>query len=62
MAIVIFKINASITDELIKLANKDYGGFVDKTEMTRDKVLHPHHCFSAFIKRDTCSLDDSFLQ
>ena len=45
----------------MKLANENYGRFVDKAEMTRDKVLLARHCFSAFVKRDIRSLHDSFF-
>ena len=46
---------------MIKLANEDYGRFVDKAEMARDKVLVGRLCFSAFVKRDIRTLDDSFF-
>ena len=37
-------------DELIKLVRDDYGRYVSKAEMVRDKVLLPKHCFTAFVK------------
>ena len=37
-------------DELIKLVRDDYGRYVSKAEMARDKVLLPKHCFTAFVK------------
>ena len=61
LTLIWFNNNIAISDELIKLANEDYGRFVDKAEMARDKVLVGRSCFSAFVKRDVCTLDESFF-
>ena len=62
-AIYFFLIMISMynADELIKLARDDYGRYVSKAEMARDKVLLPKHCLTAFVKQDIRSLDDSFF-
>ena len=49
-------------DELIKLARDDYGRYVSKAEMAQDKVLLPKHCFTAFVKHDIRTLNDSIFQ
>ena len=44
----------------MKLARDDYGRYMSKAEMARDKVLLPKHCFTAFVKCDIRTLNDSF--
>ena len=45
----------------MKLSEQNYGKYVDKEEMTRDKVLPCRNCFCAFVKRDIRSLADDFF-
>ena len=53
--------NFSFTDELLKLSEQNYGQYVDKDQMARDKVLPTRNCFCAFVKRDIRSLADDFF-
>ena len=45
----------------MKLHREGYGRYVSKAEMARDKVLIQKHCFTAFVKCDPRTLDDSFF-
>ena len=45
----------------MKLHREGYGRYVSKAEMARGKVLIQKHCFTAFVKHDPCTLDDSFF-
>ena len=49
------------SDELVKLSEQNYGRYVDKEEMARDKVLPSRNYFCAFVKRDIRSLADDFF-
>ena len=46
---------------MVKLSEQDYGLYVDKDRMARDKVLPARNCFCAFVKRDVRSLADDFF-
>ena len=50
-----------ISDELMKLHREGYGRYVSKAEMAHDKVLIQKHCFTAFVKCDPNTQDDSFF-
>ena len=43
------------------MSEQNYGRYVDKEEMARDKVLPSRNCFCAFVKRDIRSLADDFF-
>ena len=45
----------------MKLHREGYGRYVSKVEMACDKVLIQKHCFTAFVKHDPHTLDDSFF-
>ena len=45
----------------MKLHREGYGRYVSKAEIARDKVLIQKHCFTAFVKCDQCTLDNSFF-
>ena len=45
----------------MKLHRVGYGRYVSKAEMAHDKVLIQKHCFTAFVKHDPHTLDDSFF-
>ena len=51
----------SLSDELMKLHREWYGRYVSKAQMADDKVLLPKHCFTAFVKCDPRTPDDSFF-
>ena len=50
-------ISLHVSDELLKLAEEEFGWYMDKTEMENDKILEPHKCFSAFVKNNIRDVD-----